>query len=94
MTTSILSNYKKFYEHVREGGNAVLGHYRKQFAAGTEERVNADASYLQACQDYYDARKELDEKYRDDAKDINDDLIDNIKDLQNAYKDSCFSEKI
>lgn len=93
MTTSILSTYKKFYSTSERAEMQYWNIIRKQFAEGTEERVNADASYLEACQNYYDARKELDEQYRDDAKDINDDLIDNVKDLQDAYKDAVSQRK-
>lgn len=93
MTTSILSTYKKFYSTSERAEMQYWDIIRKQFAEGTEERVNADASYLEACQSYYDARKELDEQYRDDAQEINDDLIDNVKDLQDAYKDAVSQRK-
>lgn len=93
MTASILSNYKKFYSTSERAEMQYWNIIRKQFAEGTEERVNADASYLEACQSYYSARKELDERYRDDAQDINDDLIDNVKYLQDAYKDAVSQRK-
>lgn len=93
LTTSILSNYKSFYSVSSKAEMQYWDIIRNQFAAGTEERINADKSYLQAKQAYYDELADLDEDYQDKFSDIQDKLKDKIQDLTDTYTDAVSSRK-
>ena len=90
---SILDKYKTYYKVSAKAEMEYWNKARKQFAVGTDERINADKKYLNALQDFYDERKKLDEDYAENSKKINDELEENIKDLQETYKDAVKSRK-
>lgn len=89
----ILSKYKTYYKVSAKAEADYWDIARRQFAEGTDERIEADQKYFDALQDWYDQRKELDEEYAENSKDINDRLIENIEDLQDAYKEAVASRK-
>lgn len=89
----ILDKYKVYYKVSAKAEMDYWNLARQQFKKGTDERIEADQNYLEACQEYYDQRKELDEEYAENSKDINEDLTKNIQDLQDAYHDSVQSRK-
>ena len=89
----ILDKYKVYYKVSAKAEMDYWNIARKQFKAGTDERIEADQKYLEAQQDWYDQRKELDEDYLENSKDINDELEESIKDLQDAYKDAVSERK-
>lgn len=89
----ILDKYKVYYKVSAKAEVDYWNAARKQFAAGTTERIEADQKYLEALQDWYDQRKKLDEDYAENSKDINDKLADSVKELQDAYHDAVQSRK-
>ena len=89
----ILSKYKTYYKVSAKAEADYWDIARRQFAEGTDERIEADQKYFDALQDWYDQRKELDEEYAENSKDINDRLIEDIEDLQDAYKEAVTSRK-
>ena len=91
--SSILSKYKTYYKVSAKAEVDYWNIARQQFKAGTDERIEADQNYLDALQEWYDQRKDLDEEYAENSKSINDELIDNIQDLEDAYKDAVASRK-
>lgn len=90
---ALLDKYKVYYKVSAKAEMEYWNIARKQFKAGTDERIEADKKYLDAMQEFYDQRKELDEEYKENSQDINDQLIEDIKDLQDAYKDAVQSRK-
>lgn len=93
VTNDLLSKYKVYYKVSAKAEMEYWNLARQQFKAGTDERIEADQKYLEACQDYYDQRKELDEDYAESSKQINDDLADSVKELQDTYHDAVASRK-
>ena len=93
MTNSILSTYKKFYNVSSKAEMEYWNIVRQQFKKGSQERVDADAQYLEAKQAYYDDLLEIEETYREKSEKINSDLYDSIKDLNDAYHDAVASRK-
>lgn len=89
----ILDKYKVYYKVSAKAEVDYWNAARKQFAAGTAERIEADQKYLESLQDWYDQRKKLDEDYAESSKDINDKLADSVKELQDAYHDAVQSRK-
>lgn len=89
----ILDKYKVYYKVSAKAEADYWNAARKQFAAGTAERIEADQKYMEALQDWYDQRKKLDEDYAESSKDINDKLADSVKELQDAYHDAVQSRK-
>lgn len=89
----ILDKYKVYYKVSAKAEAEYWNVARKQFAAGTDERIEADQKYLAALQEFNDQRKELDEDYAENAKEINEKLKDDIGELQDAYKDAVQSRK-
>ena len=89
----ILDKYKTYYKVSAKAEADYWNIARKQFKAGTDERIEADQKYYDALQEFYDERRELDEEYAKNSKDINDELIESIQDLQDAYHDAVQSRK-
>lgn len=89
----ILSKYKTYYKVSAKAEADYWNIARQQFKAGTDERIEADQKYFDALQTMYEERKELDEEYAENSKDINDQLIEDIEELQDAYKDAVASRK-
>lgn len=90
---SILSKYKTYYKVSAKAEAEYWNAARKQFQTGTDERIEADQKYFDALQELYEQRKELDEDYAENSKDINDRLIDDIQSLRDAYTDAVNSRK-
>ena len=89
----ILDKYKVYYKVSAKAEMEYWNVARKQFAVGTDERIEADQKYLEALQEFNDQRKELDEEYAENSKEINDQLKEDIADLQEAYQDAVQSRK-
>lgn len=89
----ILDKYKVYYKVSAKAEMEYWNIARKQFQAGIDERIEADQKYLEAQQEWYDQRKELDEEYAANSKEINDELADSVKELQEAYEDAVASRK-
>ena len=89
----ILDKYKVYYKVSAKAEMEYWNIARQQFEAGTEERIEADQNYLEALQEFYDQRKELDEDYAESSQAINEQLADSVKELQDTYKDAVESRK-
>lgn len=89
----MLSSYKTYYKVSEKAELDYWDTARKQFEAGTDERIEADQKWLDAKQTYYDKLAECDQDYYDKCKDINEKLKDNIQDLMDTYHESVQSRK-
>lgn len=89
----LLDKYKVYYKVSAKAEMEYWNKARKQFKTGTDERIAADQKYLEACQTYYDERKQLDEDYAENSKSINEELTESVEELQNTYKDAVKSRK-
>lgn len=89
----ILKKYKTYYKVSAKAEADYWDIARQQFTEGTDERIEADQKYFNALQEWYDQRKELDEDYAENSKDINDRLIEDIQELQDAYKEAVANRK-
>ena len=89
----MLSSYKTYYEVSEKAELDYWDAARKQFKAGTDERIEADQKYLDAKQAYYDKLAECDQDYYDKCKNINEKLKDNIQGLMDTYHESVQSQK-
>ena len=58
---------------------------RKQYAAGTQERIDADKHYFEAKKTLNDKLKALEDDYRDKVKQVNEDLERGIQELTDKY---------
>lgn len=89
----LLSKYKVYNDMSAKAEMQYWDIARKQFAEGTDERIAADQSYLEAKEEYYSQQKELDEKYVEDKKELDEELAESIADLQEKYDDAVKSRK-
>ena len=101
---SILDNYKVYYKVSAKAEMQYWDTARKQFKAGTQERIDADKKYNDAREDYLDKLNDLNEDYAEkkaeidkDLKEQRDELTKNekekIKELKDAYTDAIASRK-
>lgn len=84
----LLSKYKVYHNMSAKAEMEYWDIARKQFAAGTDERIEADENYLNAKEEYYEKLGELDEDYAENKKKIDDELAESIEDLQKTYDDA------
>ena len=89
----MLSSYKTYYKVSEKAEMDYWDAARKQFQAGTNERIEADQKWLDAKQSYYDKLAECDQSYYDKTKEITDKLKDDIQDLTDAYHNSVKNRK-
>ena len=89
----MLSSYKTYYKVSEKAELDYWDAARRQFKAGTDERIAADQKCLDAKQAYYDKLAECDQDYYDKCKDVNEKLKDNIQDLMDTYHESVQSRK-
>ena len=85
---SILSTYQLYHE-MSEGEEVEYWDIiRQQYAAGTQERIEADQRYLDAKKRQMDKLKALEEDYQDKVEDVNRRLADRIDELNKKYTDA------
>ena len=82
---AILDNYQLYYDMSAKAEVEYWEEVRKHYAAGTQERIDADKNYLGARKNYYDKLEDLDRDYAKDRESIEKDLAEKIKDLQDEY---------
>lgn len=82
---TLLSNYQTYFNLSEKAEVDYWNTVRKQYAAGTEERLEADEQYLKAKEKYTEKLKDLEEDYLDAVKDVNDELQDSIEELNQTY---------
>ena len=92
-SNTLLSNYKTSYKMSSKAEMQYWDTVRKQFKAGTKERIEADQNYFAAKQTYYDELAQLDQDYADRSKEINEKMRSDIDDLNKAYKDAVSARK-
>lgn len=89
----ILDKYKVYYKVSAKAEADYWNIARQQFKQGTDERIQADQKYLNALEDWYKERKDLDEDYAKNSQDINERLTEDVKNLQDTYRDAVESRK-
>lgn len=89
----LLSKYKVYNDVSAKAEMQYWDIARKQFKEGTDERIAADQSYLEAKEEYYGQQKELDEEYAENKKELDEELAESIADLQEKYDDAVKSRK-
>jgi TP901 family phage tail tape measure protein len=88
-----LSKYKIYNKLSAKAEMQYWDIARKQFKAGTDERIEADQMYLEAKEEYYDQLTELKEDYAEKEQEIDDELKESIKDLQDTYDETLSNSK-
>lgn len=86
--STLLSNYKTYFNLSEQAEVEYWDAVRKNYTAGTEERLAADEKYLDAKEKLTDKLVDLEEDYLDAVKDVNDKLQDDIDSLTQAYEES------
>lgn len=81
----ILDTYKTYYEVSEAAEVEYWDIVRKQYAAGTQERIDADKHYFEAKKNLNDKLKALEDDYRDKVKEVNDELERGIQELTDKY---------
>ena len=81
----ILDTYKTYYEISEAAEVEYWDIVRKQYAAGTQERIDADKHYFEAKKNLNDKLKALEDDYRDKVKEVNDELERGIQELTDKY---------
>ena len=100
----ILDDYKVYYKVSAKAEVQYWDIARKQFKAGTRERIEADKKYKEAREDYLDQLNDLNEDYAEKKAEIDADLkeqrdeltkneIEKIQELKDAYTDAIASRK-
>ena len=88
----ILDVYKQYYE-LSEGAEVEYWDtVRKQYAAGTQDRIDADKKYFEAKKAYTEKLKSLEDEYKDKVQEVNDELEKGIDDLNQKY-DSAVQQR-
>lgn len=83
--STLLSNYQTYFNLSEKAEVDYWDAVRKRYAAGTEERLEADEKYLKAKEKHTEKLKDLEEDYLDAVKDVNDELQDSIDEVNQAY---------
>ncbi len=65
---------------------------RKQYKAGTEERIKADKKYLDALEAYNEKRKDLEDDYQEKCEKTQNELKEKVDELKEAYE-SAFDKR-
>lgn len=91
--STLLSTYQTYFNMSAKAEMEYWDMVRRQYAEGTDERLEADKEYLDAREDYLDELKDLEDDYLEKVKDVNDQLADDIQDLTDKYKDELQSQK-
>lgn len=91
--SKILSAYKTYYKTSNKAEMQYWAIARQQFAAGTNERLDADQKYLAAKEAWYKELTDLDKDYQERTAEINKDLADKVDELTQTYKDAVSERK-
>ena len=86
--SNMLSSYKTYYDMSEKAEMEYWNLVRKNYAEGTEERLEADEKYLDAREKYYDKLTDLEDDYKDKVEEVNKKLADDIAELDDKYKSS------
>lgn len=90
---SLLETYKTYYKMSAKAEMDYWNIARKQFKAGTEERIEADQKYLEAKEEYEKQKLELDEDYKEKKEKIEKELSENIQELEEKRNSAVADRK-
>lgn len=89
---SLLETYQTYYSMSARAEMEYWNIARKQFTAGTDERIEADKKYLEAKEDYEKEQLQLDEDYNDKREKLEKELNETIQDLEEK-RDSVIADR-
>lgn len=89
---SLLETYQTYYSMSARAEMEYWNIARKQFTAGTDERIEADKKYLEAKEDYEKEKLQLDEDYNDKREKLEKELNETIQDLEEK-RDSAIADR-
>lgn len=89
---SLLETYQTYYSMSARAEMEYWDIARKQFTAGTDERIEADKKYLEAKEDYEKEQLQLDEDYNDKREKLEKELNETIQDLEEK-RDSVIADR-
>ena len=89
---SLLETYQTYYSMSARAEMEYWDIARKQFTAGTDERIEADKKYLEAKEDYEKEQLQLDEDYNDKREKLEKELNETIQDLEEK-RDSAIADR-
>lgn len=89
---SLLETYQTYYSMSARAEMEYWDIARKQFTAGTDERIEADKKYLEAKEDYEKEKLQLDEDYNDKREKLEKELNETIQDLEEK-RDSAIADR-
>lgn len=89
---SLLETYQTYYSMSVRAEMEYWDIARKQFTAGTDERIEADKKYLEAKEDYEKEKLQLDEDYNDKREKLEKELNETIQDLEEK-RDSAIADR-
>ena len=90
---SLLETYKVYYNMSAKAEMDYWNIARKQFKAGTEERIEADKKYLEAKEEYEKQKLKLDEDYKEKKEIIEKELSENIQELEEKRNSALTDRK-
>ena len=89
---SLLETYQTYYSMSARAEMEYWNIARKQFTAGTDERIEADKKYLEAKEDYEKEKRQLDEDYNDKREKLEKERNETIQDLEEK-RDSAIADR-
>lgn len=89
---SLLETYQTYYSMSARAEMEYWDIARKQFTAGTDERIEADKKYLEAKEDYEKEKLQLDEDYNDKREKLEKELNETIQELEEK-RDSAIADR-
>lgn len=85
---TVLSNYQVYFKMSERAEMQYWATVRKQYKAGTAQRLQADRNYFAAKERYYSDLKQLEKDYTASVKELNDDLAKSIEEKQKDLADT------
>ena len=89
---SLLETYQTYYSMSARAEMEYWDIARKQFTAGTDERIEADKKYLEAKEDYEKEKLQLDEDYNDKLEKLEKERNETIQELEEK-RDSAIADR-
>ena len=90
---SLLETYQTYYSMSAKAEMEYWDIARKQFTAGTDERIEADQKYLEAKKDYEKQKLDLDDDYKEKREKLEKELNENIQDLEEKRENAVADRK-
>ena len=90
---SLLETYQTYYSMSAKAEMEYWDIARKQFTAGTDERIEADKKYLDAKKDYEKQKLELDDDYKEKREKLEKELNENVQELEEKRENAVADRK-